>query len=296
MHESFLAYQRGRYFYIALALVLISIIVYIVDSPLASPNGGTWLGYTLGTIGALIIVWLILFGVRKRNYTSTLGTLKGWLSAHVYLGTSLLIVATLHSGFQVGWNIHTLAYILMIIVILSGFIGIYFYIRYPSLVAGNRSGQTREQIFAEVITIDRQAVQLADKVDTNTRALIESAAERTEVGGSWFTQLTGHDRSKLLPPADMAGKGKARLISNTDQQKVMDLLNQRLAESPGGEETSHLQELLGLIARKRILLSKARQDIKLQGLIQLWLYLHIPLSFALLGALVAHILSVFVYW
>ena len=147
MHESFLTYQRGRYFYIALALIIISIVVYVVDSPLASPNGGTWLGYTLGTIGALIIVWLILFGARKRSYTSTVGTLKGWLSAHVYLGTSLLIVATLHSGFQVGWNVHTLAYILMIIVILSGFVGIYFYIRYPSLVAGNRSGQTREQIF-----------------------------------------------------------------------------------------------------------------------------------------------------
>ena len=157
-------------------------------------------------------------------------------------------------------------------------------------------GKHVNKFFSEIITIDRQAIQLANKVDTNTRALVESAAERTEVGGGWLTQLTGRDRSKLSPPAGMAGKSKARLVSNADQQRVIDLLNKRLAESPGGEETSHLQELLGLIARKRILLSKARQDIKLQGLVQLWLYLHIPLSFALLGALVAHILSVFVYW
>ena len=41
------------------------------------PNGGTWQGYVLGTIGALLIVWLTLLGVRKRRYSSTLGTRAG---------------------------------------------------------------------------------------------------------------------------------------------------------------------------------------------------------------------------
>ena len=37
-------------------------------------------------------------------------------------------------------------------------------------------------------------------------------------------------------------------------------------------------------------------DLQLQALMEIWLYLHVPLSFALLGALTAHIVSVFFYW
>ena len=88
-----------------------------MDDPTEPPNGGTWLGYALGTIGAVLIVWLAYLGKRKRNFVRGWGTVKGWVSAHVYLGTSLLVVATLHTGFQFAWNIHTFAYALMCLVI-----------------------------------------------------------------------------------------------------------------------------------------------------------------------------------
>ena len=38
------------------------------------------------------------------------------------------------------------------------------------------------------------------------------------------------------------------------------------------------------------------QVVRLQGWLQLWLLLHVPLSLALLVALVLHIFSVFFYW
>ena len=49
-------------------------------------NGGSWYGYTLGTIGVLLILWLTLLGYRKRRMTSGVWSLKAWTSAHVYLG------------------------------------------------------------------------------------------------------------------------------------------------------------------------------------------------------------------
>ena len=96
-HETFLAHRGFLYLKIALVLSILSIVLYLVLDYPAGHNGGTWLGYGLGTVGALLIVWLMWFGMRKRSYGAGNWSLKGWLSAHVYLGLSLIIVATLHT-------------------------------------------------------------------------------------------------------------------------------------------------------------------------------------------------------
>ena len=56
MHGSFLAHANKRWLWVALALLLVTLVAYAWHSPTgATPNGGTWLGYTLGTVGALLI-------------------------------------------------------------------------------------------------------------------------------------------------------------------------------------------------------------------------------------------------
>ena len=83
MHESMLAHARRRYLWIALALVAVCIAAYAWHTSAEPPNGGTWLGYALGSLAALLVLWLTAFGIRKRSYHSSLGTVRGWLSAHV---------------------------------------------------------------------------------------------------------------------------------------------------------------------------------------------------------------------
>ncbi len=58
MHESILIYGRMRYLKVALALVSVAILAYVLHQPLGPANGATWLGYTLGGISALIMIWL----------------------------------------------------------------------------------------------------------------------------------------------------------------------------------------------------------------------------------------------
>jgi len=131
IHTNVLQFRKGRYFWWSLLLMIGASVLYGSQRPPQPRSGHTWQGYTLGTLGAVLILWLSWLAVRKRSYSSTVGTLQGWTSAHIYLGTALLLVATLHCGLQVGWNIHTLAYALMCLVIGSGLLGVYNYLHYP---------------------------------------------------------------------------------------------------------------------------------------------------------------------
>ena len=160
-HQSLLAFAGYRYLKVALVVVALAIGAYVWHRPPNGPYGGTWLGYTLGTISALLVLWLLYFGVRKRRYRSTFGTLQGWLSAHVYLGASLLVLATLHAAFQFGWNVHTLAYVLMVAVILSGFYGVFAYLRFPPRITDTLGEDTLETLLLGIADLDRAVRPLA---------------------------------------------------------------------------------------------------------------------------------------
>ena len=150
VHESFLIYKGLKFFWYAIALVFISIVLYIMHNPLVEPNGGSWLGYTLGVISAVLVLWLTWFGIRKRQYALSATKLKVWLSAHIYLGLALVVTATLHSGFQIGWNIHSIAYVFMLLTVLSGVIGVYIYARYPKLMTKNRAGLSLDEMMGQI--------------------------------------------------------------------------------------------------------------------------------------------------
>ena len=49
-----------------------------------------------------VLVTLALLGLRKRTIRPGQWTLKSWVSAHVWLGLSLIVIATLHCAFQFG--------------------------------------------------------------------------------------------------------------------------------------------------------------------------------------------------
>lgn len=300
MHASFLNYGRYRYFWLGVFVALASLTAYIWHRPEgAPPNGGTWLGYTLGTIGALLIVWLTYFGVRKRRYGKGMGTAVGWLSAHVYLGTALILIAFLHSGFQVGWNVHTLALVLMLLVIFSGFFGAYSYLRYPALMTRNRDNATREALLEEISEIDQNALTLADAVDPKIHAAVLRSIERTKLGGGVWAQLTAHDDSdaalaSLKDAVDEREKSARK--ATKDAPTMFAMVDFLAGQAASDKQSEALRKLIDLLTRKKNLASRVARDIQIQALMEIWLYVHVPLTIALLGALTAHIVSVLFYW
>jgi hypothetical protein len=270
-------------------------VVYQWHQPIGMPNGGTWLGYTLGTIGALLIVWLLLLGMRKRSYNSNMGTVQGWTSAHVYLGTALLVVGTLHSGFQFGMNVHTLAYVLMVVVIMSGFFGLFVYVRYPNLLTVNRSGDTLDSLLDKVLKIDTRSRRISST--PNLSHLVESAIEGCQIGGGWWQQLTATGTSVISVPFALQPESQEKPQSNKGQALVIDVLANRLSQlSGGGEEAGAVQGLIANFAAKQTLLRRIRRDVQIRAILKIWLYIHVPISFALLAALITHVIVVFFYW
>lgn len=279
MHQSFLTYNRFKYLKISFFLMLITVILYLWDSPTPVPNGGTWLGYTLGTIGAVLIIWLMWLGIRKRQYASSLGTVRGWLSAHIYLGVGLLVIATLHTGFQLGWNIHTLAYFLMVIVIVSGIYGVYVYIRYPRLVNNPRQSRTRKDMLTQLEELDQKLLTSAKGLSDTAHKQMLKVVQETVLGGGVKRQVSE--------------------MSNKEAERELDELREDLmaqSENEAEDNVKYVVELLNIVSRRRSLIDKINLDIRYHSLLGLWLYFHVPLSFALLAALFTHIVTVFFYW
>ena len=286
MHTSFLSHAKGRYFWLAVLLMVGSIAIYAMDNPTEAPNGGTWLGYTLGTIAALLIVWLAYLGRRKRNFAQGWGTVKGWVSAHVYLGSSLLVVVTLHTGFQFGWNVHTFAFGLMCLVIFSGFFGVFAYRTYPSARNDLKKSQTLDDIFLKVEKIDSELARLIADASSDTKMVVNSAIERTVIGGGYRGQLFGRDLSSVV----LGGK----VVPNKGQQPALEFLVEKLSRTEGKENQS-VGEIVRTFNNRKRLLDIIREDIRMQSTAHVWLLFHVPVTFALIAALIAHIFSVFVY-
>ena len=63
-----------------------------------------------------------------------------------------------------------------------------------------------------------------------------------------------------------------------------------------GEQAKVHEQLVMEMTRIVALTDRVRRDLQFRALMQIWLYVHVPLSFALLAALTAHIISVFYFW
>jgi hypothetical protein len=203
-------------------------------------------------------------------------SLKGWTSAHIYLGLSLIVIATLHTGFQLGWNVHSLAYGLMMLVILSGVYGIAVYHALPRKLGNSRSEMTRPQMIDAVQKIDRQLQLAAQPLAHQDTGIVLQSLDQDVFGAGLFRRLAGS-------------------YPNCRTGRALREMRRRLA-SASGEQADAIETVVGLLERKAAALARIRNHLRVKARLEIWLYVHVPLTFALLAALLAHIVSVFFYW
>lgn len=310
MNRSFI--DKDNYFFLKAAslLSLVSIFLYVVHDPVGPPSGNSWLGYSLGTIGGFIILWLLWFGVRKRSYINNRYSLVQWLSGHVWLGTSLLILATLHCGFQFDPNMHTVFYIVMVLTVISGMVGVYFYIKVPATITRNLANSSSIQMHEDFDQISREALQVARDIDPDVHELILFSVDRLFLGHR-LPSRKGLQELERVGTSLVSRRGRV-MMSEADQKRRRLQLENPVLKSDEAFDASRLhafvidlcfdrspgeklQKLLDLINDMVDRLKRLETDRIGNRQIRIWLLFHVPLSLATVIGLFVHIVSVFYY-
>ncbi len=267
MIEGFLEYRGWRWLWASVGLVALALVGYCSQCVVGGPHGASLYGVTVGIIAFLLIVFLLWFAVRKRQYSAHQTTLVGWLSAHVWLGLTLILLVPLHSGFQFNWNVHTLAYVLMLATILSGVWGAVLYRTMPYRIVAHRGGGS--------------AVQLLEEIQAIERSLQGLTASQSDAFVTFVDEL------RAFTPRS---PGEA-LLRSPPELLHQENLTSEIRGLPERERPQALSALTAL-SRHRELVIRLWRDTRALALLKVWLYLHLVFAASMFVALLLHVAGV----
>lgn len=265
MQTTFIGHRRFLWFWLCLAALLALAAVYATHEPIGGKNGSTPLGLAYGVLAAAGMLFLMWYGVRKRySYRRGSLTLKAWLGPHVWLGVTMAFLVPMHCGFHIGWTLHALSYLLMLLTIASGIWGAYAYLRFPSQMQARREGLTTRHAIEQ---IEKAEAELARLAKGRSEALARAAATLTvPIDVSFRSIVLGRRPAPL---------GKAQL-------------SELLATLPAEDYQAGL-EMTGVATRRLEIASRMLAEAATAAKMRLWLFVHLPLSVTCLLAVAAHV-------
>lgn len=268
LHDGFLVHKRFRYAWLAVLLVALVAVAFVYRDRFPPATADLAFGYGLGGLALVIMLWLAWFGVRKRSYARGAGRLKGWLSAHVYLGIALIFLVPLHGGFVIGPDIHGAAYVLVLVTVMTGLLGVAFYALYPRRIAANREGLTFDDMVKRIAEVDIELRGLAPALSEAANDIVRSEAARLRIGG---------------------GVGILFFRPRNSSRQAQIALQRLALES----EAARRAELL--LDRKAAMVDRMQRDVQQRSRLRTWLLIHVPLSLAALAVVVAHAVGMLVF-
>jgi hypothetical protein len=262
--------SRRRTFWVLAALIAFGGLAALYGQALLEGepmHGGTRLGILLGLASLALIVLLLLFGWRKRAYKSRLGTLDGWLQAHLYFGLVALPLVLFHAGFLFRDKLATAAFVTLALVVGTGFLGALLYRAVPQRLTLVESKVSVEEV--------------SDQLNRLREAMGQIAAGRSPAFGRLYAKIEKNARPqgfaawRLLFGAGYAPEG---------EEKAWRSLLSLVDES----EREPLRQLLVLGRQQRELHYRLRLQLRYRNWLLVWLLFHVPLSFLLLALSLAH--------
>ena len=285
---------------------------YVWESRVSSHwlSGSSLPGFSLGVAAALIIVFECLLWVRKKLRAWRIGRVQVWMRAHIWLGLLCAPLAILHSGFRLGGTLSTVLMVLLVVVVISGLWGLWMQHTLPR--------KLYEQVPAETIysQIPYLSAQLIDEADQLVNAVCPAAGEATDeteakalaVGA---VRTVGKVQGKVVQTrVDRQPVPGSEPMRSFYLETVRPFLRGESDDSPLSAPThavavfhelkaqvppeahSAVDVLADFCGQRR----QWQEQARLYRWLQNWLWVHLPLSVALLVVLVAHIYGALKYW
>ena len=223
-----------------------------------------------------LIVFLAAFNLRQRLSFLPVLRASTWLQLHIYLGLFCGLIFVIHIGAAVpnGPLEITLA-LLFLIVFVSGIVGLALSRSLP-----NRLTNQGEEIIFERIPIYRR--QLRDKAEELVLSSLTSS--QSKMLAEFYSEelaLFFVAPAYLLHHLFMAQRPLNQILEKIDNQK-------RYCNDSECELIEQLRELVV----KTYELDRSQY---LQGILKVWLFIHIPATFALFAFIVLHVILIHVY-
>ena len=207
------------------AIVLITVFylgfVAITDVPAASGL----VGHSLGIIGfVLMLMTEVLYSLRKRYQLARWGRLQYWLSFHIFTGLVGPYMVLLHSS----WKFNGLAGIVMlmtVIIVISGFVGRYFYTAIPRSVDG---AALEKQQLQQMLAQNQQRLETWREAQPElVRQVEDLVARESKVGSSRINMLSERRRWVELEEG-LTGSNRALLVNLRQVWERQRMLQQQL--------------------------------------------------------------------
>jgi hypothetical protein len=260
-----------RIFFLLLAGFTASFLWYVQHE---YPHGGSRWGLAYGVIGLLLCCLLAFFGVRKRWYRSTFGTVEQWMQSHIYLGILVLVILIFHTGGRFHDKVAVATLILVAIVVSSGVLGAILYVTVPRLLTEVESNLTVAEISEQLNQLAKQMARIASGRSAPFQRIYEQLIR--EAAPEWLAGwrlLFSRMRRAKAPASDWANL--LALVQKDEQEE--------------------LRQLLVVSRQRKELLIRLIYQQRYKNVLEFWLYIHIPFTILLLLFAIIHVAAVFYY-
>jgi hypothetical protein len=272
------------------------------------PGGSSLAGFTFGIVGALIILFEFALWLRKKFRAWPVGSAPAWLRAHLWLGLLSLPILILHGGLRFGGWLTTILMLLLILVVGSGVFGLVLQNLLPRRRFDDLPGETvyaqREVLASQLVAdADRQVAAVCGV------ASLGDARPGPQPGEPFLAIGSGRVMDLAAPPTSTLAGAEPLAVFYREQVAPF-LLTGAASRSPLGSASQSV--LLFRACRSRLsaeahalldTLERYCQErrswdrqVRLHYWLHCWLWVHFPLSIALVALMFVHAIVAMRYW
>lgn len=257
-----------------IAILAVSYVPYHLSAPFT--HGGSPHGLIYGAVALFLIGLLLYYGIRKRNYKSRFGKVEEWLQSHIWLGIVAFAVVVAHTGFRFEDKLAVALFIVVSAVVVSGIFGAVLY-------------RTVPRALTEVET-NLSAEQISDQLNQLARSMARIASGKSEPFQRIYAGL-----AREAIPAPLAGW--TLLLSSPGQRASREMTGDwtGLLGLVAPPEQDELRQLLVTSRQHKELHHRLAQQQRYRNLLEFWLWIHLPLSIAMVVLIIAHLVAVFYF-